>query len=154
MAEELIAPITEDLRADDTRMNIVKGLDRVQSGTDDVPFGASIEAEAGDWMVKDDTGVLVAPTATAVPNTYPVWVGNDQFDAKATGKGTIIVSGGYIYRTSKFVSASYSVGDNLTVKDLGGGERVPSAAGGADPILARVYSVPVDGVMEILVLNR
>lgn len=150
---ELVAPISEDLRKEDQRMDIIKGIEKLN--LKDEKLAAGVDAEAGDWLVKDDTETLVAPGVTAVANTFPVWVGNDQLDSQATGQATVVTSGGFIYRTTKFAAGSYSAGDNLTVKDLGGGEVVPSAAGGSDPVLARVYTAPdAAGVMEIHVLNR
>jgi len=152
---ELVAPIGVDLRKEDNRLNIVKGIEFLK--IKDEFMTAAVKTggtTAGDWLVKG-AGGLAYPTTTAVANTYPVWVGNDQFDAQATGNATILLAGGFIYRTSKYVAGSYVEGQNLTVKDLGGGERVPSAAGGSDPILARVYTAPdANGVMEILVLDR
>ena len=151
MATELIAPITEDLRLSDNRMDIIKGMEHINV-TDVVAVSAVKTAgyAAGDWLVKGANG-LEAPTSTAVANTYPVWVGNDQTDATATGKGTIIVSGGFVYRTTKYVAGSYTIGENLTVKAAG----KPEAAGGGDPVLCRVFTAPdAQGVMEIEVLNR
>ena len=152
---EIVAPITQDLRQPDNRMDIIKGIETIHP-KDEVMSAAVKTAgvEAGDWLVKDASG-LSLPTTTAVPNTYPVWVGNNQFDSQATGQATIIVASSFIYRTNKFVAGSYTAGQNLTVKDLGGGEKVPSAAGGSDPVLARVYTAPdASGVMEIEVLIR
>jgi len=150
---ELIAPITEDLRKEDLRMDIIKGIEHVSYK--DEKLTAALLCQAGDWLVLNNSGVLVAPTATAVPNTYPVFVGNDQYDDQATGQATLLISGGFIYRSTKFAPGSYTAGMNLTVKDLGAGEKVPSQAGVNDPIMARVYKAPdAKGVMEIEVLNR
>lgn len=149
MAAELIAPITEDLRASDNRMDIIKGIEHVNY-QDVVLNTAVVATELGDWLVKGASSASQA-TSTGVGNTYPVFVGNDQLDAKATGKVTLLVGGGFIYRTTKFVAGSYAAGDNLTVKS----GLVPGPAGGSDAILARVYTAPDSkGVMEILVLNR
>jgi hypothetical protein len=155
MVAELIVPITEDLRKEDSRMDIIKGIEHIAPKDEVMTAGVlSAGCEAGDWLVKGANGLEI-PGLSAVANTYPVWVGNDQLDAKASGKATIIVDGGFIYRTTKYVAGSYTVGMNLTVKGLGAGEKVPSAAAGSDPILARVYTAPDSkGVMEILVLNR
>ena len=153
MALENIAPISVDLRTPDNRMDIIKGIEKLN--TQDEKLAAGLQCEQGDWLVLDGSGHLVAPSATAVANTYPLWEGNDQYDSVATGNGTILVSGGFLYRTTKFAPGSYTVGMNLTVKDLGGGERVPSQAGSGDPVLARVYKIAdAKGVMTIEVLNR
>jgi hypothetical protein len=152
MTSELIAPISVDLRAADNRMDIIKGMEHLN--IKDEVLGAGLSVESGDWLVKG-ASAMALPGLSAVANTYPVWVGNDQYDAQATGNVTILTNGGFIYRTSKFVAGSYTAGQNLTVKDLGGGEKVPSAASGGDPVLARVYTAPDSkGVMEIQVLDR
>lgn len=152
MAAELIAPISVDLRTEDQRMDIIKGMEHLNVKDEVLASGLSVEA--GDWLVKGASSMGL-PTSSAAANTFPVWVGNDQYDAQATGKVTLIIGGGFIYRTTKFVAGSYTAGMNLTVKDLGGGEKVPSAAGSTDPVLARVYTAPDSkGVMEIQVLNR
>lgn len=150
---ELIAPISEDLRKEDTRMDIVKGIEHVNYKDEACP--SSLSLEAGDWVEKTATGVAAPANAAGKPNVYPVLVGNDQLDSQATGKVTLAIGGGFVYRTTKYVAGSYTVGQNLTVRSLGGGEKVPSAAGGSDAIVARVYNAPdAKGVMEILVLNR
>lgn len=150
---ELIAPITEDLRKEDLRMDIVKGIEHVNY--QDEKMAAGLQCELGDWLVLNNSGVLEAPASSPVPNTYPVFTGNDQYDSQATGNATIIVSGGFLYRTNKYAPGSYTAGMNLTVKDLGGGEKVPTQAAGGDPVLARVYKAPdAKGVMTIEVLNR
>ena len=148
---ELIVPITEDLRKEDRRFDIVKGIENLLTRDETMVSAlATAGIEAGDWVVKGANG-LEAPGASASAATYPVWVGNDQTDAKATGKATIIVGSGFIYRTTKYASGSYTAGQNLTVK----GGKLPVAAEAGDPVLCRVYSAPDSaGVMEILVLNR
>lgn len=149
---ELIAPITVDLRAPDNRMDITKGIEFLKIS--DELMDASIVAddiELGDWLVLGPSNTLIEASSSAVPNTYPVWVGNDQYDAQATGQLTILTNGGFRYRTNKFVAGSYTNGQNLTVKS----GTLPGPASGSDPILARVYKAPdAHGVMEIQVLDR
>ena len=159
VSSELFTPVTEDLRQPDNRFDIVKGLEIANQKLHDKtidPALASAGVEAGDWVVLQDDDTVAAPSSTAVANTYPVWTGTDTFDSKATGKATIIMGGGFCARSSKYAQGpTYHVGDALTVKDLGGGEKVVSPASGSDPILARVTQVPgADSVMEYLVLNR
>jgi hypothetical protein len=150
---ELIAPIAEDLRKEDLRMDIIKGIEHLKYK--DEKFAAGVSCAMGDWLVLNNAGALEAPSATAVPNTYPVVVGNDQYDSQATGQGTILLGGDFVYRTNKFAPGVYTVGMSLTVKDLGAGEKVPCQAAVNDPILARVYKAPdAKGVIEILVLSR
>lgn len=150
---ELVAPISEDLRKSDDRFDVIKGIEFLKYKDEVYTAGASFEM--GDWVEKNASGVVAPANAAGRPNVYPVVVGNDQFDAQATGQLTIAIGGGFIYRTTKFVAGSYTAGQNLTVRDLGAGEKVPSAAGGSDAIVARVYTAPdAKGVMEILVLDR
>lgn len=152
MAAELIAPISVDLRAEDTRMDIVKGIEFVNYKDEKLNASVTATVEAGDWLVLDNDGTLVEPGASAVANTYPVFVGNDQFDAQATGQCTLIVGGKFNYRTNKYEAGSYTAGQNLTIK---GSSRKLQAAGGSDPVLARVYKSPdAKGIMEVTVLNR
>lgn len=154
MSENFV-PVTEDLRLADQRFDIVKGLELVSSMTHDKAKDPAMgDTEAGDWVVLSNTGVVADPGATGVGNTYPVWVGDDSFDTKASQKVTIIMGGGFVVQTKKFQPGSYSVGTNLTVKGAAGERRV-CVAGGSDAILARVTMAPgADGVMEYLVLNR
>jgi hypothetical protein len=57
-----------------------------------------------------------------------------------------------IVKTTQFdVGATYHVGDYLTVKDLGGGEAVPTLATGTEPRLAKVIEVG-DGFLTYGVL--
>ena len=148
-----LVPLQEDLLLDVHCLDIIKGLEGVIRMDKAIADGESF-AE-GDWAVLNDSDELVAPSATPVINTYPVWAGNadGRTDVHATGKATILMGGRFLYRTTKFDPApSYSVGDALTVKDLGGGEMVPTAAAGSEPILAIVHKVPANGIMEIQVL--
>jgi hypothetical protein len=150
---ELIAPITSDLRQPDNRFDIIKGIEFVKYKDEKYTAGASFEM--GDWVEKNASGAVAPANAAGRANVYPVVVGNDQFDSQATGQLTLALGGGFIYRTTKFVAGSYVEGNNLCVRDLGLGEKVPSLAGVNDAIVARVYTAPDSkGVMEILVLNR
>lgn len=147
---ELVAPITEDLRKEDMKFDIIKGIEHVNYTDGKLASGADVEE--GDWVVKTSTGFGL-PTTTA-KLSYPVVTGNNRYDAIATGNVTVIVGVGWIYKTTKFVAGSYTLGQALTVKDLGGGEKVPSAAGGSDVICGRVHAYDsAKGIMEILVIN-
>lgn len=148
-----LVPLTEDLLIEGHLLDIFRGLEGIMRADKDIAAGESF-AEA-DWAVLNNSDELEAPGATPVANTFPVWAGNAEgrTDVHATGKATIIMGGRFFYRTSKYNSAlNYSSGDPLTVKDLGGGEKVPTLAGGSDPVLARVHKVPAGGIMEIQVL--
>ena len=150
LPQESIAPITTDLRAEELKFDIVKGIEHVNYL--DGKLAAGKDVEEGDWVIATATGFDVPGTTTK--KAFPVVTGNNRYDAMATGNVTVIVSGGWIYKTKKFVAAVYTVGQALTVKDLGAGEKVPSAAGASDIICGRVMSYDAaKGVLEILVLN-
>jgi len=150
MEMEKLVPLSEDLTVDDHKLDIFIGMEEALKNTDDVPFKAEEEFAEGDWAVKSSAGELEEASDAGVYNTYPVWAGNaDRYDVHATGKGTIITTGGWVYRTTKFDTSitDYADGEALTVKD----GKVPTRAGGSDAVLARVYKAPVDGIMEIQV---
>lgn len=150
---ENMVPLQEDLLLSTHKLDIFKGLENVIRMDKKISAG-EVFAE-GNWAVLNDSDELEAPTATPVANTYPVWAGNanGRTDVHATGMATCLMGGRFFYRTDMFDSApSYSVGDGLTVKDLGAGEMVPTKASGTEPVLARVHRVPAAGVMEIEVL--
>jgi hypothetical protein len=150
LPSELVAPIAEDLRKEDTKFDIIKGIEHISYIDGKLDSG---DVEEGDWVIKTATG-FGAPTSTA-KFSYPVVTGNNRYDALATGNVTVAIGSGYIYRTSKFVAGSYTLGQALTVKDLGAGQKVPSAAGGTDVICGRVHSFDAaKGIMEILVINN
>ena len=97
----------------------------------------------------------VIPTATSVQATFPVWAGNSEgrSDVAATGKATVLMGGRFVYQTTKYdAGGSYNVGDPLTVKDLGGGERVPTNCASTEYVHAIVRKVPAGGIMEIEVV--
>lgn len=151
---ELVTPISVDLRAEDLSFDIVKGIEHINY-KDEVLVDPTLTVTPGDWMTLGASGLVVPATGNAVPNVFPVIVGNNQYDSIATGNLTIGIGGGFLYKTTKYVAGSYTIGQNLCVKNLGGGERVPSAAGGSDAIVGRVYALDtVKNVMTIMVLNR
>ena len=152
MTENLV-PLTQDLLEPDYKLDIIRGLEDLMRVDKKIADGELFEE--GDWAVLNDNDELVAPTATPVANTYPVWAGNAEgrSDVHATGKATILMGGRFIYKTAKFDSnPSYSVGSPITVKDLGAGEMTPTLQSGSEPVLGRVVAVPSNGVMEIQVL--
>ena len=155
LPQELVAPITVDLRKQSYLFDIIKGLEHVNYL--DAPL-ASGNFAPGDWCVKTSNGFAPPATGNAAANVYPVVVGNNEYDSLATGNITVIEGGGFMYNTTKLVAASYSLGQNLCVKDLGGGEQIPSAAGASDAVVARVYDLSiitgVGNVYTVEVLNR
>lgn len=151
--DENMVPLQEDLTQELYLLDIVRGLEGLIREDKKIAEG-EVFGE-GDWAVINNNGELEAPAATPVANTVPVWCGNGEgrSDVHATGKATILRSGRFIYRTTKFdLAPAYNVGDNLTVKDLGAGERVPTIASGTDPVLARVSAIPANGILEVEVL--
>lgn len=148
---ENLVPLQEDLTQETPLLSVVRGLEDLIREDIDIADGESF-AE-GDWAVINSDYELEAPTATPVHNCVPVWAGNAEgrSDVHGTGKATCLrKSRGFIYRTTKFNSlVTYSVGDAITVKDLGAGERVPTKAGGTEAVLGRVSKVVSETVLEI-----
>jgi hypothetical protein len=149
-----IVPLTKDLRDDTVSFDVIKGSEHlnVMDGKLDSAYG---ECLPGMWVVKTASGVGKAPAGAGVSHVYPVMVGNNQYDAKATGNVTYIQGGGFIYRTNQFDPAPatpYAVGGNLTVKD---GAKVPTSVGSSDAIVARIHAYDATKKqMDIEVLNR
>lgn len=153
--QELVAPIAEDLRKEDMKFDIVKGIEHINYVDGKWAPGKDVAVEEGDWVTKTNVGYDIIAGGNGVANVYPVVTGNNRYDAIATGNVTIAHGGGFIYKTTKFVPGAYNVGANLTVKDLGAGEKVPSLAGANDAIVARVEEFDAaKGIMTISVLNR
>lgn len=152
---ENLAPLTSDPLKQKAGLEIIRGLDKVIREDIEVVSG-ELFAE-GDWAVINNDYQLAAPGVTAVANTVPVWAGNAEgrTDVHATGKLTVLRrTQGFIYKTENYdKTQSYNVGDNLTVKNLGGGEKYPTKAAGADVVLARVNKV-LGGMLEIEVLSN
>ena len=149
LPQELVAPVTEDLRKEDLKFDIIKGIEHVNYQDGKLDAG---DVEEGDWVRKTATGFAV-PNASQT-RCFPVVTGNNRYDSKATGNVTVIVGGNWIYQTTKFVAGSYTVGQALTVKDLGGGEKVPSAAGSGDVVCGRVFAYDAaKGILTIEVVT-
>ena len=147
LPQELVAPITVDLRADDLKFDIVKGIEHVNYIDGKLDAG---DVEEGDWVVKTSTGFAL-PGASSV-KAFPVVTGNNRYDALATGNVTVIVGGNWIYQTKKFSGSGFIVNQELTIK---GSVAMPQAAAPGDVICGRVYAYDAaKGVMSILVLNN
>ena len=145
LPQELVAPITVDLRAEDLKFDIIKGIEHVNYIDGKLDSG---DVEEGDWVQKTATGFAPPPSGSV--KCYPVVTGNNRYDAMATGDVTVIVNGGWIYQTKKFTPGSYTVGQALTIK---GSSTVPQANGGSDITCGRVFAYDAaKGVMSILVL--
>jgi hypothetical protein len=111
----------------------------------DKPLAAGVSLGLGEWGVLGADGKVSRAASTPVAQTYLVFAGSDRFDVKATGQVTLIMNSPIVARTSVYNTAvSYSVGDYLTVKNLGGGESGLTKAAGSDAKLARVQAVGSD----------
>jgi len=146
LPQEVVAPITTDLRAEELNFDIVKGIEHVNYIDGKLDAG---DVEEGDWVQKTATGFAVPPAGSV--KCYPVVTGNNRYDALATGQVTVIIGGNWIYKTKKYVAGSYTVGQLLTVKNS---QTLPGPWTSGDIACGRVYSIDaVNNVMEILVLN-
>lgn len=151
MTENLV-PLTEDLTKEDNKLNIIRGLEQLQRVDKTIADGESFRE--GEYAVLTDSDELVSPGASSVSNCFPVWAGNAEgrSDVHATGKATILMGQGFIYRTSVFNDAeTYSVGDGITCKD---NSKIPTLASGNDKILGRVVGVSEEGLLEIKVTHN
>ena len=146
---ELVAPITVDLRKPDLSFDVIKGLEHVNY-VDVVLDNKSLQVPKGTWLQKTSTGANAIPAGNGPEDVYPVVVGNDEYDALATGNVTLLVGGGFIVQTTNFVAGSYTIGQDLTAKSTG-----IQAAGSGDALVARVWAYDsVNQVLTYLVLNR
>lgn len=134
-----VVPVTTDLTLSESRLSIVRGFEKMNRVDRKISVGVSLEL--GDWAVLNSNGELAAPGSVSVANTYPVLAGNDRFDAQITGQATIIMGSQVLAKTSKYVPASYTIGADLTVKNLGAGEKVLSLAAVGDYVVARVVEI-------------
>lgn len=148
LPQELVAPITVDLRKEDMKLDIVKGIESINYIDGKLAAGKNVEE--GDWVVGTATG-FDTPGAASV-KAFPVVTGNNRYDSLATGQVTVAVGGGWIYKTTKYAAGSYTVGQALTIK---GSSTLPQAAGADDIVCGRVYAIDAaQGVMQILVVNQ
>lgn len=153
---ENVVPLQEDLTVETPLLEIIRGLEGLMR--EDIALADGESFAEGDWGVINADYELEAPGATASHACVPVWAGNAEgrSDVIATGKVTVLRRARpFIYRTTKFNTAeTYAVGDALTVKDLGAGEKVPTKATGSDAILARVSKIVSESVLEIEVVSN
>ena len=151
MSYENMVPLTRDLTEESYKLDIIRGLEGVIRI--DKTIGADLIFAEGEWAVLQDDDTLGEPGPAAVANTYPIWAGNadERSDVHATGKATMLQGGRFIYRTTMFGASlsSASVGSPITVK---GGKLPVLGVEGTDVILARVFKMAANGIMEIEVL--
>jgi hypothetical protein len=140
ISEARVAPITEDLTTEELRLSVTKGLETMFRI--DVPLATGAALGLGEWAVVNADGKAERAGAVPVGQTYLVFAGTDRFDVKATGKVTLIKSWPIQAKSNRYDDTqSYAPGDLLTVKDLGGGESVPTKAASGEAALARVVTV-------------
>lgn len=141
ISDNRTVPVQEDLTTEDLKLSVLRGFENAHRA--DYKFKAGVSLVAGDWAVLNASGELDTPSASAVPNTYLVFSGNDRFDAKATGQCTVFVNSSLVVKTNKFAAGSYAVGDQLTVK----AGKLLTAAGANDPVFAQVIEATADYIV-------
>ena len=145
ISDSRIVPVAEDLTTEELGLSIIRGLETMKRV--DKKFADGVEFLAGEWAVLQDDQTCVRASASPVPNTYLVFLGTDRFDSHATGQITLLMNSIVMAKTTRYdKNPSYSTGDYLTVKDLGGGESMLTLQSSAEPKLAKVIEV-ADGVM-------
>lgn len=150
ISESRTVPVQEDLTQEDLQLSILRGLEKMHRVDKSITPGVSLVK--GEWAVLKDDDTVERAGLTAVANCYLVFAGTDRFDAKATGKVTLIMASQVVVKTTKYdASATYHVGDLLCVMNLGGGESYVTPVLTNEPARAKVVSVG-DGylVYEIL----
>lgn len=156
MATENLAPLQSDLLEEKNAVEVIRGLENIVR--EDIAIADGESFEEGDWAVVNSDYELEAPGATPKHNSVLVWAGNTigRSDVAATGKATVLRrTRPFIYRTTKFnTGLSYVAGDALTAKDLGGGEKTLTKAGGTEAVLARVSKVVSDSELEVEVVTN
>lgn len=141
-----IVPVQADLTTEFGALEILRGFER--ANRKDRPIVANTALNKGEWGVLGDDGTVTRPTATPARASYLCFAGTQQFDSAATGQVTLFENSLLRIQTTLFdPNPTYHVGDALTVKDLGAGQAYPTKASGAEPVLARVVSVPTNGVI-------
>jgi hypothetical protein len=135
-----IVPVSSDLTLEDLSLSILRGLENMHRV--DKKRASGVDFLKGEWAVVQDDGTLARPASVPVRNTFLVFAGSDRFDAAATGQCTIIMSSSILVKTNRYDTApTYHVGDQLTVKDLGGGEAFVTKQSGTEAVLAQVEEI-------------
>jgi len=139
IAQSRIVPVTEDLAADSSAFEILRGLEQMYRR--DYEIDSGVELLDGEYAVLNASLKLVKCTGTPVANSYLVFLGTDRFDVAATGKATVIQNSALLVKTTIYKTTdTYTVGAALTVKLDGGVGKVALAAG-VEPIFGRVTEV-------------
>lgn len=133
-------PVGEDLTLEDLSLSIIRGIEKMFRV--DKKSSNGLELTQGEWGVLQNDDTVARPTTTPDRSTYLCFRGTNQFDAKATGQVTLVMNSSIIVKSNLYNSAgSYSVGTELTVKDLGAGEAGVTPAASGQPVLAKVQVV-------------
>lgn len=137
-------PVGEDLTTDETRLQVLRGLETMKRV--DKPLAAGATLGLGEWGVLQADGTVARATSSAVRMSFPVFCGTDRFDVKATGQVTLIMNSLIMAKTSLFdPSPTYAIGDGLVVK-LVSGKSVLTKVTSTEPIVARVVEL-ADGLL-------
>lgn len=135
-----IVPVQEDLTSPYSGLEIIRGWEKMNRV--DKTLATGVNFVEGEWAVLGDNDKLTRPTATPVRNSFLVIAGTNRFDVYANNAATVVMASKIIARTTQYNPLlSYSVGDALTVKDLGAGQASLTAAAGVEPVLAYVTKV-------------
>lgn len=150
MNNNYLVPVKEDLTTEDLRLAITRGL--ASMFRKDHKLGEGEELFLGEWGVVGDDGLVSRPGATPVRNTFLVFCGVERTDVHATGAVTLIKSSNVIAKSTRYnVAGTYSVGMELTVKNLGAGEAGLTPAAAGEPVLATVEAIG-QGYLEFSVM--
>lgn len=135
-----IVPIQEDLTKESLSLSVLRGIESMFR-VDKKLSSPSVVLEMGEWGILEADGTVGRPGATPVANTFLCFCGTERYDVHATGQVTLIMNSNVIVKTDKYAAGSYNVGDELTVKDLGLGQAILTAALNGEFVLARVVEV-------------
>lgn len=150
MNNNYLVPVKEDLTKEDLRLAITRGFENMFRK--DHKLAPNTELLLGEWGVVGDDGMVSRPAATPSRSTYLVLCGTERSDVHATGQVTLIKNSNVIAKSTRYnVAQTYSVGMELTVKNLGAGEAGLTPAAAGEPVLATVEALG-DGFIEFAVV--
>lgn len=139
MNNNYLVPVKEDLTTEDLRLAITRGLPDMKRK--DHKLADGVELLLGEWGVVGDDGIVSRPSATPSRSTFLVFCGTERSDVHATGQVTLIKHSNIIAKSKRYnVSGTYTVGTELTVKDLSNGEAGLTPAASGEAVLAIVES--------------
>jgi len=131
-----VAPVQSDLTKEDLGCQIIRGYTQAQKVNEKVAVGVSLVT--GEWGVKTADG-MVRPAVESSNMSLLVIGGLERFDAIANKAVTCVEMSSLRVKTDKFaLNGQYSVGVELTVRNLGAGEACVSPAATGDFVVAKV----------------